>query len=66
MSRTFIILSTDNFLHNEYVSPNVEYRLVFIRDTVYFCCNTEKISCTNMNTSKFKRALREGIIVFTD
>lgn len=66
MSRTFIILSVDNFLRNEYVSPNVEYRLVNIRDTVYFCRNTEEISCTYMNTSKFKRALREGIIVFTD
>ena len=66
MSRTFIILSVDNFLHNEYVSPNVEYRLVNIRDTVYFCRNTEEISCTYMNTSKFKRALREGIIIFTD
>ena len=66
MARTFIIKSTDNFLHNEYVSPNVEYKLINIRDTVYFCRNQKEISCTYMNTSKFKRALREGIIVFTN
>lgn len=66
MSRTFKVLSVDNFLWNEYISTDVEYRLINIKDTVYFCRNTSEVSCSYMNTSKFKRALREGIIVFTD
>jgi len=64
--RTFIVLSTDNFLRTEYISPNVEYVLKQITDTVYFCRNQEKISCSYIPTYKFKRALRENIIRFTD
>lgn len=64
--RTFKVLSTNNFLHNEYISTNVEYTLNQITDTVYFCRNQKEISCSYMPTHKFKRALRESIIVFTD
>lgn len=64
--RTFIVLSTDNFLQYEYISPNVEYVLKQITDTVYFCRNQKEISCSYMPTHKFKRALRENIIRFTD
>ena len=64
--RTFKVLSTDNFLRNEYISTNVEYTLNQITDTVYYCRNLKEISCSCMATYKFKRALREGIITFTD
>ena len=64
--RTFIVKSTDNFLRNEYISDNVEYVLNRITDTVYYCRNQKEISCSYMPTYKFKKALREGIIVFTD
>lgn len=64
--RTFIAHSTDNFLHNEYITANVEYTLNSLADTAYFCRNQSVISCSSMSIAKFKRALREGIITFTD
>lgn len=64
--RTFIVHSTDNFLRNEYISANVEYTLNGLGDNVYFCRNQAEISCSYMPMYKFKRALREGIITFTD
>lgn len=64
--RTFIVHSTDNFLRNEYISANVEYTLNGLGDSVYFCRNQAEISCSSIHMYKFKRALREGIITFTD
>ena len=64
--RTFIVHSTDNFLHNEYISANVEYTLNSLADTAYFCRNQAEIACSSIRMDKFKRALREGIITFTD
>lgn len=64
--RTFVVLNADNSLRNEYISPNVEYVLKQITDTVYFCRNQKEISCSYMPTFKFKQALRDGDIVFTD
>lgn len=64
--RTFVVLNADNSLRNEYISPNVEYVLNQITDTVYFCRNQKEISCSYMPTFKFKQALRDGDIVFTD
>lgn len=64
--RTFIVNSTDNFLHNEYINAGVAYTLNAITDTVYFCRAHGTISCSFMATHKFKRALREGVIRFTD
>lgn len=65
--RTFIVLSTDNFLRNEYISANVEYTLNGLGDTVYFCRNQDDaFSCSYIPMYKFKRALRENIIRFTD
>lgn len=64
--RTFIVNSTDNFLHNESISAGVEYTLNSLADTVYFCRNQSEVSCSYMPLHKFKRALREGIITFTD
>ena len=64
--RTFVVSSTDNFLRNEYITPNVEYTLNGITNTVYFCRNQKEISCSYMSIHKFKRGLREGIIHFTN
>lgn len=64
--RTFIVTSTDNFLHNEYITAGIEYTLNAITETVYFCRAHGPISCSFMKTHKFKRALREGVIKFTD
>lgn len=64
--RIFKVLSTDNYLRTEYISPQVEYTLNQITDSVYFCRNTTEVSCSYMPTHKFKRALRDGFIVFID
>lgn len=64
--RTFIVLSTDNSLRNEYISANVEYTLNQITDTVYYCKKAPLVGCSYMPTFKFKQALRDGDIVFTD
>ena len=64
--RTFIVHSTDNFLHNEYISANVEYTLNSLTNTAYFCRNQAEVACSSIPMDKFKRALREGIITFTD
>ena len=64
--RTFKVVDKSGCLHNEYISEDVEYTLNQITDTVYFCRNTKEVSCSYMNTSTFKAALRAGDIVFTD
>ncbi len=64
--RTFIVNSTDNFLHNEYISAGVEYTLNSLTNTAYFCRTGDTFACSYIPLYMFKRALREGIITFTD
>ena len=64
--RTFKVLEKTTTLANEYINVGVEYTLNQITDTVYYCRNQTEISCSYMSTYNFKKALREGSIVFTD
>ena len=61
--RTFRVVKD---IPNVYISVDVEYTLNSLTDSVYYCRNQKEVSCSYMSTSKFKRALREGAIVFTD
>lgn len=64
--RTFKVLEKTTTLAPEFISVGVEYTLNQITDTVYYCRNQTEVSCSCMPTYKFKKALREGSIVFTD
>lgn len=64
--RTFKVLSKEGCLRNEYISTDVEYTLNQITDTVYYCKKAPLVGCSYMPTFKFKQALRDGHIVFTD
>ena len=64
--RTFKCISKEGCLSKEYIEINVEYTLNQLTDSVFYCRNTPEVSCSCMRIGKFKQALREGAIIFTD
>lgn len=64
--RTFKVVNKDGVLKHEYISLNEEYYLIAMVPSVVFKRVTGPMAQSFMTPDRFKRALKDGHIVFTD